>query len=195
MTSKDLRFFPGCALEGTGAEYGHSTLAVLEALGSPVRVLEDWNCCGATAARSEDPALAVRLSARNLALAAREGCDLLVNCAACYNNLAYSRRYLAEHPQSQPPSGGPRPESTAVYHLLEIVTSEEMVARLSDRIRRPLKGLRLACYYGCLLVRPGGYARADDPENPHRMDDLMRLAAPRRLTGPTRPIAAAAAPR
>ena len=44
MTSRDLRFFPGCALEGTGAEYGHSTLAVLEALGMPVRVLEDWNC-------------------------------------------------------------------------------------------------------------------------------------------------------
>jgi heterodisulfide reductase subunit B len=178
MTSKDLRFFPGCALEGTGAEYGRSTLAVLKALDSPVRVLNDWNCCGASAARSEDPALAVRLSARNLVLAAREGCDVLVTCAACYNNLAYSRHYLKEHPEAWPASrssGEARPESAAVFHLLELMTSEKMLARLSERLAQSLAGMRLACYYGCLLVRPGGYTNVDDAENPHLMDDLMRL--------------------
>ncbi len=177
MTEKELVLFPGCALEGAGSEYGHSTLAVLEALGSGVRVLDDWNCCGATAARGIDPALSIRLSARNLALAAREGSDLLVNCAACYNNLAYSRSFLNEHPDAWCESTCDLAalESTQVYHLLTVLTSDEILQRLRKRITRPLDGLRLACYYGCLLVRPGGYTRVDDPENPQLMDDLMRL--------------------
>jgi heterodisulfide reductase subunit B len=177
MTDRELRFFPGCAMDGAGAEYGRSTVAVLEALGVPVRVLDDWNCCGATAARHEDPALAVRLSGRNLALAAREDCDLLVNCAACYNNLAYSREYLAEHPTAWPAAAGDgaRPESAAVRHLLTVLTADAVLERIAERVVRPLTGRRFACYYGCLLVRPGGYTAVDDPENPHRMDDLLRL--------------------
>lgn len=176
MTANGLRFFPGCAMDGAGAEYGRSTVAVLEALGVSAPVLADWNCCGATAARHEDPELAVRLSARNLALAAGEGCDLLVNCAACYNNLAWSRQYLAERPQAWPSSpGAARPEAATVLHLLTVLASEPMLERLAKKISRPLAGMRLACYYGCLLVRPGGYTHVDDAENPHRMDDLLRL--------------------
>jgi NADPH-dependent glutamate synthase beta subunit-like oxidoreductase len=176
MTAKGLRLFPGCAADGAGAEYGRSTVAVLEALGVAVRVLADWNCCGVTGARHEDPELAVRLSARHLALAAGEGCDLLVNCAACYNNLAWSRQYLAEHPQTWPaPPGAARPEAATVLHLLAVLTSEPMLERLAKKIARPLAGMRLACYYGCLLVSPGGYTHVDDAENPHRMDDLLRL--------------------
>ncbi len=177
MTSRELLFFPGCALDGVASEYGHSTLAVLEALGRPLRVLEDWNCCGASGARSVDPALSVRLCARNLALAARQDCDLLVNCAACYNNLAYSRSFLNEHPDTWCESTCDLAalESTQVYHLLTVLTSEEMLHRLRERITCPLDDMRLACYYGCLLVRPGGYTQVDDSENPQLMDDLMRL--------------------
>ncbi|MDP6110497.1 MAG: CoB--CoM heterodisulfide reductase iron-sulfur subunit B family protein [Planctomycetota bacterium] len=177
MTPKELVLFPGCALEGAGSEYGHSTLAVMEALGSSVRVLDDWNCCGATAARGIDPALSIRLSARNLALAGKEGSDLLVNCAACYNNLAYSRSFLQENPDARCEStcDASAIESTHVYHLLTILTSEPMLERLCGKITRPLENMRLACYYGCLLVRPGGYTQVDDPENPQLMDDLMRL--------------------
>lgn len=177
MTSKELILFPGCALEGAGSEYGHSTLAVLEALGRPVRVLDDWNCCGATAARNVDVRLSVRLSARNLALAAKQDCDVLANCAACYNNLAFSRYYIEQHPEAWPSavSDLPRPESAEVFHLLSLLASEEMLDRLQHKIVRPLKDMRLACYYGCLLVRPGEYIHVDDPENPQLMDKLMHL--------------------
>ncbi len=177
MTPKELVFFPGSSLEGAGSEYGHSTLAVMQALGAPVRVLDDWNCCGATAARGIDPGLSIRLSARNLALAEKEGSDLLVNCAACYNNLAYTRSFLQENPDAQSESAcdASAIESTHVYHLLTVLTSEAMLERLREKITRPLENMRLACYYGCLLVRPGGYTQVDDPENPQLMDVLMRL--------------------
>ena len=177
MTEKELVLFPGCAMDGAGKEYGHSTLAVLEALGAGVDVLDDWNCCGATAARGLDPELSIGLSARNLALAAKAGRDVLVSCAACYNNLAYSRSVLQENPDAWGQSDCDRSalESTKVHHLLNVLTTEDMLQRLHKKITRPLAGVRLVCYYGCLLVRPGGYTQVDDRENPHLMDDLMQL--------------------
>ncbi len=162
-------------MDGTGAEYGHSMLAVLTALGSPVQVLEDWNCCGATASRTVDAALTARLGGRNLALAAQRGCDVLVNCAACYNNLAFSAAYLRDKPQTWDQIGLGRPaEVPRVVHLLSVLASPEMLQRLAPKVTRPLRGMRLACYYGCLLVRPGGYTAVDDAENPQTMDVVMR---------------------
>ena len=177
MISKELVLFPGCAIDGAGSEYGHSTLAVLEALGKPVKILDDWNCCGATAARGTDPALAARLAGRNLGLAAMGGCDVLVSCAACYNNLAFSRVFLNEHPDEWPEDMCDLPTlmSAGVHHLLSVLTDETMLERIGEKISRPLTGMQLACYYGCLLVRPGGYTNVDDPENPQSMDTLMSL--------------------
>ena len=178
MTTRDMVLMPGCSLDGAGLEYGRSTLAVLEALGKPIGVLEDWNCCGASAARSTKPALSARLSARNLALAAAQGCDVIVNCAACYNNLSHSQSYLRDHPNewSEADTGQPAPvESTSVYHLITVLTTEEMLERLRRQIVRPLDDMLLACYYGCLLTRPGGYTYADDPENPGLMEKLVEL--------------------
>jgi len=177
MDSKRLAFFPGCSLDGTGREYGHSTLAVLEALGRPVEILEDWNCCGATAARGIDLGLSVRLSGRNLALSARQGCDVMVACAACYNNMAFARDHLAKCPEdfSEPGFEQVRPESVEVHHLLSVLSSDKMLEAVSSRISNPLDDMVLACYYGCLLVRPGSYTQVDDRENPQLMDKMMKL--------------------
>lgn len=176
MTPKELLLFPGCSLEGTGREYGQSTLAVLEALGRPVRVLDDWNCCGATAARHVDLGLSVRLSGRNLALAAKQNCDVLVNCAACYNNLSHCRHYLDEHRDAwRSLDGLPSPNDAEVYHLLTLLSGEAMIDGLKQKIVRPLDDMRLACYYGCLLLRPDAYTHVDDPENPQSMEALMGL--------------------
>jgi len=175
MTPKQMLFFPGSAMDGAGSEFGHSMLAVLDALGQPVRILDDWSCCGASAARSTDVELSVRLSARNLALAAGRYCDVLVSCAACYNNLAHTQNYLGENPEAWPTvEGQERPEAADVFHLLTVLTAEEMLERLRHKIVRPLADMRLACYYGCLLVRPGGYTYVDDSENPQTMDKLLR---------------------
>ncbi len=177
MASKKLAFFPGCSLDGTGSEYGHSTLAVLEAIGKPAEILEDWNCCGATAARGIDLGLSVRLAGRNLALGAKQGCDVLVACAACYNNMAFSREHLSKHPEDfcEPGFENARPESVDVYHLLSVLSDEATLETIGSKITNPLEDLVLASYYGCLLVRPGSYTNVDDRENPQLMDKMMQL--------------------
>ena len=177
-----LAFFPGCSLEGTGREYGESTLAVLKALGREVSVLEDWNCCGAAAVRDVDRRLFVGLCARNLTLAARQNCDLLVACAACYNNMAFSRGHLADHPEDWTDTQRTaRPETVNVYHLLTVLTEQEVIDHLRENIVRPLVDVKLACYYGCLLVRPDTYVNIDDPENPQLMDGLMKVCGARTI--------------
>lgn len=185
MSAKPWTFFPGCTMDGTGSEYGHSMLAVLAALDIPVRILEDWNCCGASAARGSDLELTVRLGGRNLALAARQGGDVLVNCAACYNNLAFSRSSLRERPDEwrrlDPQAPADVPD---VQHLLSLLTQAETLERIRSKRSRPLTEMKLACYYGCLLVRPGGYTRVDDAENPQSMDVLMQACGARTVDWP-----------
>ncbi|MBP1655175.1 MAG: heterodisulfide reductase subunit, partial [Bacteroidetes bacterium] len=99
------QYFPGCSLKSTGRPYEESLLAVLRALEVPVREIEDWNCCGATAYMAVDEVQAFALAARNLALAekAPDGANgkpaqILAPCAACYLVLLKTQRYLSEHP-------------------------------------------------------------------------------------------------
>lgn len=182
MAKKPMLLFPGCALDGAAREYGLSTEAVLKLLDTPIETLEDWNCCGAAAARSVDPELSIRLCQRNLDLAAAQGADLMVVCAACYNNLAHAAHVLKQRASAEPPQGGKtsrRDEPGQVHHLLTYLSSEEMMERIREHVSTRLEGMSLACYYGCLLVRPGEYTRLDDPENPRVMENLMELCGAR----------------
>ena len=61
-------FYPGCSPEGSALEYRSSTLAVLASLGVEVEEVEDWTCCGASAAPAVSDLLGVVLPARNMAL-------------------------------------------------------------------------------------------------------------------------------
>ncbi|MGD8529936.1 MAG: heterodisulfide reductase-related iron-sulfur binding cluster, partial [Syntrophobacterales bacterium] len=91
-------YYSGCSLEGTALEYNLSTQAVMKALGIELIELEDWTCCGASAAETISDLLSMVLPARNLALAAKmdKDCDFLIPCSACYLNL----RKVDEHLKS-----------------------------------------------------------------------------------------------
>ena len=82
-------YYPGCSLEGTAKEYDLSTRAFLSAAGVEIQELDDWTCCGATAAQAVSELLALSLAARNLAVAEKMNgpSDILVPCSACYLNL------------------------------------------------------------------------------------------------------------
>lgn len=172
MGQKPLALYPGCSLLSTGAAYLASVRETLHALGLQVKDLTDWNCCGASSAHFLDPELAVLLPARNLAIAEAMGADVLTACAACHH-----RMVQAEHDLSTSDSmaraaleaGVAYHGQVRVRHLLSVL--EE--ANLSGRVRRPLKGLRVACYYGCLLVRIPRSGGIDDPENPGIMERVL----------------------
>ncbi|MDI6709116.1 MAG: CoB--CoM heterodisulfide reductase iron-sulfur subunit B family protein [Thermoanaerobacterales bacterium] len=173
-------YYPGCSLHATAKEYDRSTRAVCAALGIELEELTDWTCCGATSAHASDRFLSVALPARNLTLSQATGLDLAVPCAACYQRLRVAELALAADPglraEVARAAGEPFAESAnpgRVRSLLEIFSGTALKERIDAAMKHPLEGLSVACYYGCLLVRPPAVTGFDDPEQPHTMDDLL----------------------
>jgi heterodisulfide reductase subunit B len=158
-----VSYYPGCSLHGTASEYDASTQAVSRLLGVELLELSDWNCCGASSAHSTNESLAYELAARNLAIAEREGKDVVIPCAACYSRLKAAKR------QDQKEGAG----EIKILSLLEFLTSRDRMEKMKQLKKRSLAGLKVVCYYGCLLVRPPRVTRSMNYENPQEMDRLM----------------------
>lgn len=166
-----ISYYPGCSLEGTAKEYDGSTRAVCEALGIELVELPDWNCCGANAAAAVNEDLGVQLALRNLAIADATGMDVVIPCVGCFNRMRWAKSVATEDPAR---AGDVRYEGkTSPVFLLDYLTRDEVTARVKAAVKRPLKGLKLACYYGCVIVRPPKKTGAKDHENPRSLDDLM----------------------
>jgi heterodisulfide reductase subunit B len=161
-----VSYYPGCALHGTGREYDESTRGVSGLLGVELGELPDWNCCGASSAHVTDDSLAHGLVARNLAIAAKEGRDLVVPCAACYSRFKAGEKEM---------EAGAHKLSFRILSLLEFLVEEGLREQIKGRIKRPLKGLKMVSYYGCLLVRPPKVTGARKYENPEEMDRVLSL--------------------
>jgi len=170
-------FFPGCSLESTAKDYLMSTQAVAKALGIEMEEVPDWTCCGSTPAHATDALLAAALPARNLAIAKDLGQDMVVCCAACYGRLAGANLAIAEDARLRAQvaetigreySGGVR-----VRHFLQVLREDVGLAEIRDMIVKPLGGLKVAAYYGCLLTRPKELCIVDDPEDPQLMEELL----------------------
>ena len=170
-------YYPGCTIETTAIEFGLSTDAVCEALGVELIELNDWNCCGASSAHSLDHELSLRLPARNVALAQETGLDIVSSCPACYQHVLAAdirlREDAAWRQEMEETLGFTYTGKGRPRHLLEILSKPEMVEAVREKVVRPMKGLRVVSYYGCVLVRPPEITGWDDPEHPVRMDRLM----------------------
>jgi heterodisulfide reductase subunit B len=179
-------FFPGCSLDGAAKDYHRSTLAMAEKLGLDLPELKDWICCGSTAAHCSDPLLADALPAKSLSAAG--GSTVAVACAACYSRLKTANHHIAgdaalrarvAHVVGRDYDG-----RTPVLHLLEVLCRDIGIPRIAKAVTRPLGGLKVACYYGCLLSRPPEITNFDDAENPTLMDQLMLAAGAEPLDWP-----------
>jgi heterodisulfide reductase subunit B len=172
-------YYPGCSLGATALEYDQSARAVCTALGIGLQELHDWNCCGASSAHNTNALLAEALPARNLALAQEAGLDLVVPCAACYNRLkrvdTALRQDEARRRQLEELCQFSYTGNTGVHSLLDTVAALGP-ERIAAGVKRPLTGLKLVPYYGCLLVRPAVVRTADNPDHPQQLDRLMRAA-------------------
>ena len=174
-----IGYYPGCSLSGTAKEYDISIRKMCKLLDIELREIPDWNCCGATSAHATSHRLALLLPARNQALADAAGMDyVLAPCAACQNRQVTTRKAILDSGELRAevksatgiePTG--KAEFIGVTQLLEGYGEEE----LAKRVKRPLKELSLACYYGCLLVRPMDAMSFDDPEKPLKMDNTITV--------------------
>ncbi len=177
-------YYPGCSLERNASAYHKSAMAVAEPLGIDFSEVEDWNCCGATEYFSLSALPAYSLIARNLALAEQlddNGGQLIAPCSACFINLSKTDHYMQDSPEladdinESLAAGGLHydPGSLRVRHLLEVFVNDVGYDAVAERVTHPLYGLKIAPYYGCMIVRPG-YDAFDDPEHPTSLDKLMR---------------------
>jgi heterodisulfide reductase subunit B len=172
-----LAFYPGCALESSAKEYKESTLLVAEALGLRIEEIPGWICCGATAAHMSDDLLAAALPIYDLVRAKELGADLVVaSCAACYNRMRAANHAVKNDPkireQVAEALGEPYDGDVEVRHFLEIMDEVTGDPGFKDMIKVPLEDLRVASYYGCLLVRPAEITGFDDREDPQMLDRL-----------------------
>lgn len=174
---KKLGFYPGCSLKGSSSEYAQSVLAVAKAFDLELTEINDWNCCGATAAHNMNKELALSLSARILALAEKQGMtEVVVPCAACYNRLTVTQHELNKDEAlkqrvsdiiEMPISG-----NLQILNVMQLI-DKYVADRLEEKVTTPF-GHKVACYYGCLLVRPHNILQFDRLEDPQSMDILMK---------------------
>lgn len=170
-------YYPGCSLEATGKEFNQSAKIVARHLGVELWEIPDWSCCGATAAHNADHLLSLALPARNLAIAEKEGLDVAVPCAACFNRLRATEVAVRESQDMQAAIseiiGTEYRASNKTRALLDVMVQGVGLEKIREQVVKPLAGLKVAAYYGCLLVRPPGLAAFDDPEEPMLMDNLI----------------------
>jgi len=170
-------YYPGCSLESTAIEYNHSVHATAKLLDVELVELDDWNCCGASSGHCTNYELSLALPARNLAIAEKAGLNIAVACAACYLRFKQTTHDLRKDKQLlqkiETIIEMPYQARTETRHLVEIFAREVGLDEIKKRLKKPLRGLKLASYYGCYLVRPPEVTQFDDPESPHLLDDLM----------------------
>jgi heterodisulfide reductase subunit B len=181
----DYLFYPGCSMESSAKAYYHSVISVCKSLDVKLKEIDDWNCCGATEYLSLNLAPAYALIARNLALAERQANGsktIVAPCSACYLNLSKADHYMHEDKafgekiNEALAAGGLHyePGQLVIRHLLDVVTNEVGLDKVKEKVVKPLTGLRVAPYIGCMLPRPDYNKRYSDSEHPYEVDDLMR---------------------
>ncbi len=176
--SRMIAYYPGCSLHSTSPEYNTSALAVGKALGLELVEPQGWVCCGSSAAHRADHELAFRLPMENLALIEQSGFqEVTMPCAACFNRhkvAQYEYKHDEQHRKSiESALDYSFQGQVQVNTLVETITQHVGADKLAGLVKQPLKGLRVVCYYGCLLTRPPRATESLHAENPTDMDELM----------------------
>ena len=168
-----VSYYPGCSLEGTAKDYAQSIAGICASLDIELEEIPDWNCCGATAAHSIHHRAGIELAGRTLNQAAKlPHSELLVPCPMCFNRLKTAaraldqdsnRRYDIQLEDNQP----------AVRDLAGFLATDAMLKAAAEKIRKPLEGLQVVSYYGCMASRPPEITEADDCEDPRSLDRIV----------------------
>ncbi len=172
-----LSYYPGCSLEGTALDYDQSVRGVCFELGIELVEIPDWNCCGASSAHMTDHEVGMRLPMRNLLLAMEAGLDILVPCAACFQRLRAADKAL----RADPGHWDLRTYSPdfQIIHISSLLARAEILDMIRQRVKRPLSGLSLACYYGCLSLRNPRITGATDWEMPENLEKIVTASGAR----------------
>ncbi len=172
-------YYPGCSLESSAKEYDLSIRACCGLAGVDLVEIPDWVCCGASSAHATSHLLSIALPAKALVQTEAMGLhQVIAPCVACLTRLKVASMEMDEDEKLksnvEKVLETPYQGNVKVRNILDVFLNDVGLDRVKMAVEKPLKGLKVACYYGCLLTRPPHIAQFDDVENPHSMDDLMR---------------------
>jgi heterodisulfide reductase subunit B2 len=173
-----IGMYPGCSLMGTGRDYNESVIAIAEACDLKLEQVPDWNCCGATAAHNMNKELSLALPARILAQAEKAGMnDIVVPCAACYSRLMVTQYELNHNPELKNKISEILEMdfrgTTTILNVVQMI-DKHITPVLPTKVKKTFNH-KVACYYGCLMVRPHKILQYDQYEDPQGMDNVIRL--------------------
>ncbi|MEE1047360.1 MAG: CoB--CoM heterodisulfide reductase iron-sulfur subunit B family protein [Clostridia bacterium] len=173
-----VSYFPGCTLKTKAKDLDEYTRKSAEILDVSLEEIDNWQCCGGvfTTARDE---IATKLSSVRALSAAQQKNQILVSvCSACHNVIKQTNHAIKTDEEFAMRVNNYLDEEyngdTKVMHYLELLRDEIGFDKVAEKVTNPLKGKKIAAYYGCLLLRPGSVMQMDDPENPTIIEDLIR---------------------
>jgi len=178
---KHYKMFWGCVIPTQMPFIEKATRDLLAHFNVLASDLEGTTCCPEKLiVADDDPFKYIVTAARNLALAEREGREIMVVCNGCYATLKTALetlkadKALAGRVNEQLAKVGLEFKGTTrVHHLLGVLEEDIRFARVKKEAVRPLAGLRVAVHYGCNLLRPASAVQLDDPLHPSLLDTLV----------------------
>jgi len=191
-----VSYFPGCTLRTKAKDLDFYARKCAEILGAELCEIENWQCCGGVYVSAKDEIASKLSSVRALAAARDKNQPLVTVCSACHNVIKRTNHemqtnadfalkantYMAQDKEPSEPYNG----ETEVYHYLELLRDKIGFDKIKEAVKNPLKGKKIAAYYGCLLLRPGKVMQFDDPENPSIMEDFIRALGAEPVIYPAR---------
>jgi len=171
-------YYPGCSLHSTASDYQQSIESVFQKLSIELQEVEDWTCCGASAAHVSDLLLPLVLPAKDLLKVEKMGLEVMAPCAACYNRMRTANFKLRENADlrrrvNQVLQADYR-ANVRVRHISDVVVNEYGLEAIAGLLEKDLKGIKVVCYYGCLSARPQKIVAFDDPVYPSYLDRLIK---------------------
>lgn len=175
-----VSYFPGCTLKTKAKILDEYTRKSAAALGVELEEIENWQCCGGVFSTAGDEIATKLSSVRSLAEASKKGQPLVTVCSGCHNVIKQTNHAMQTNEvfasrvnnyiSPDPAYNG----ETEVLHFLELLRDKVGFDKVAEAVKNPLKGKKIAAYYGCLLLRPSTVMKMDDSENPTIMEDLIR---------------------
>ena len=182
-----IPYYPGCTLKTVGKNFETSAIESAKVLGVELVELPRWNCCGAVFSMTTDDLMhqiapirnLIRVQEMNEKGIVKDEYRVVVLCSMCFNTLKRSNLFVKEAKErlekintfltdTEEPYQG----NVEVIHFLELLKNDVGFEKIKEKVRNPLKNLKVAPYYGCLLLRPEEVG-IDNPQSPKILENLL----------------------
>ncbi len=179
--TKRYGFFPGCVAKESCTELFNSTMLLADKLGIELVELTAASCCGASVLNDVNRDVARVLNARTYAQAEALGLDDVITiCSTCTGHMRAANKELLEDQNHMAQANAILGKFNARYdggvsvrHLLWLLIDDIGLDTLRSMVVNPLRGLRVAAFYGCHIIRPESVNGWESARNPHSLEDVI----------------------